>query len=62
MSCVSDLKLIGRQEARKSKHKIEGRPCAFISKFNPRAPDVGKTFRKHRSIINGDDRAKQSRP
>ena len=43
---------ISRQEARKSKRKIEGRPCSFISKFNPRAPDIGKIFRKHCSIID----------
>ena len=53
---------IRRQEARKSKHKIEGRPSTFISKFNPRAPDIGKIFRKHRSIIDSDERAKQILP
>ena len=34
-----------RQEARKSKRKIGARLCAFISKFNPCAPDIGKIFR-----------------
>ena len=53
---------ISRQEARKSKRKIEGRPCTFISKFNPRAPDIGKIFRKHRNIIDSDERAKQVLP
>ena len=53
---------ISRQEARNSKRKIEGRPCTFISKFNPRATDIGKIFRKHRNIIDSDERAKQVLP
>ena len=51
-----------RQKARKSKRKIGGRPCAFISKLNPRAPDIGKIFQKHRGIIDNDERAKQILP
>ena len=51
-----------RQQARTSKRKNEGRPCAFISKFNPRVPDICKIIRKQRSIIDNDERAKQILP
>ena len=50
-----------RQQARTSKRKNEGRPCAFISKFNPWVPDICKIICKQRSIIDNDERAKQGR-
>ena len=47
-----------RQQARTSKRGNEGRRCAFISKFNPRTPNICKIIRKQRSIIDNDERAK----
>ena len=43
-----------RDEARKRKHKKEGNNycCTFVTKFNPRAPNVLSTLRKHRTIVD----------
>jgi hypothetical protein len=51
-----------RQKAHRSERGNEGRACAFISKFNPRALDIGKIIRKQRSIIDNDERARQILP
>ena len=52
-----------RHEARKSKRQgTRDRTCVFVTKFNPRAPDIRKIIRKQRSIIGNDERAKQILP
>ena len=62
LKVFNEIGSMTRQQARRSKRRNEGRPCAFISKFNPRAPDIGKIIRKQRSIIDNDERAKQILP
>ena len=62
LKVFNEIGSMTRQQVRRSKRRNEGRPCAFISKFNPRAPDIGKIIRKQRSIIDNDERAKQILP
>ena len=55
LKAFNEIGSMTRQQACRNKRRNEGRPCAFISKFNPRAPDIGKIIRKQRSIIDNDE-------
>ena len=51
-----------REEARTSRRKVRRDSCFFVTKFNPRAPDIRKIFRKHRYVLNSDEQAKKILP
>ena len=53
---------ITREEARRSRRKVDGGHCVFSVKFNPRAPDIRELFRKHRSVIEYDPHAREILP
>ena len=54
----AEVKKIMREEARKNKEKQVNHSCILVTAFNPRAPDIKKIIRKHRSVIENDERAK----
>ena len=47
-----------RQEARQAKPRKDCKVCVFSAKYNPRAPDIRKIFKKHSSILESDEQAK----
>ena len=51
-----------REEARTSRRKVRRDSCVFVTKFNCRAPDIRKIFRKHRSVLDSDEQAKKILP
>ena len=40
------------EEARTSRRKVRRDSCVFVTKFNPRAPDIQTNFCKHRSVLD----------
>ena len=51
-----------REEARTSRRKVRRDSYVFVTKFNPRAPDIRKIFRKRRSVLDSDEQAKKILP
>ena len=47
-----------RQEARQAKPRKDRKVCVFSAKYKPGAPDIRKIFKKHSSILESDERAK----
>ena len=62
LKAFNEIGNMTRKDARKRKQKKEGNYCVFISKFNPRVPNIHKIFQKYRSVIDSDERAKQILP
>ena len=50
---------MARQEARQAKPRKDRNVCVFSVKYNPRAPDIRKIFRKHSFILDSDEQAKK---
>ena len=48
-----------RHEARQAKPRKDRNVCVFSAKYNPRAPDIRKIFKKHSSILDSDEQAKK---
>ena len=53
---------MSREEARTRRRKVRRDSCVFVNKFNARAPDIRKIFRKHRSVFDSDKQAKKILP
>ena len=43
---------VTRHEARQAKPRKDRNVCVFSAKYNPRAPDIRKIFKKHSSILD----------
>ena len=50
---------VTRHEARQAKPRKDRNVCVFSAKYNPRAPDIRKIFKKHSSILDSDEQAKK---
>ena len=61
-SIFKEVSNMTRQEARKSKAKRDSKFCVLSVKYNPRAPDIGKIFKKHLAIIDSEVVARKILP
>ena len=61
-NAFKEVESMTREQARKSKPKKKGNKCMFVTRYNPRAPDIASIFCKHRAIIGTDKRANEILP
>lgn len=61
LKVLNEISNVTRQERRQSKRKAKSNHCVFISKFNPRLPNIYQIVKKH-STVDNDGRPRRILP